>query len=692
MQNNQEFIDLSIELAKKWQNRASKLISSSDKAFHKKMNRMFLHPDGKALLIELMDQSFRSSLKGKVANQIVFLLSKHSISDFFTTLEKVLLLFFKYFGQLLPFFSVPLFVKQIRDDTKNVVIKGEEGVFNSHLIKRKKENTIVNVNLIGEVVLGEIEADERIEKYLKALQNPNITYISIKISTIYSQINVLDFENTVEELVKRLSVIYSCAKKYTYITKNGVTSNKFINLDMEEYKDLAITVEVFKRTLQKDEFKDFYGGIVLQAYLPDSFVWMEDLNSFAKDRVKNGGHPIKIRIVKGANMEMEATEASQKCWEMVTYTDKSDTDSNYKRMVQFALTKENAPFVHIGTASHNLFELAYATILSEKNNVREYHSIEMLEGMSESARYAICELSKDVITYAPTASKDQFINAVAYLVRRLDENTGEDNFIRHSFGLQVDSKDWEQQKKLFLKSFENEKSSFVGVKRSQNRLEEEWDNFQNSSYDTNTYKSEADTDFVLENNRIWANNIISKYKANANSKHNIVPVVVENKELVDNRNIKIVLDKSQLSQNIISGKFANATSDDLENAIKVAKDDTDGWRDLSHKQRHKTLKQVANNVRKRRDNLIGIAGAEVGKVFTESDVEVSEAVDFLEFYPYSVDYFEKYKNLEFKAKGVGVIVPPWNFPIAIALGGIAATLASGNTAIIKPSSASVLCA
>ena len=122
------------------------------------------------------------------------------------------------------------------------------------------------------------------------------------------------------------------------------------------------TVEVFKKTLDLPQFKDFYAGIVLQAYLPDSFLWQKDLCDWARTRGENGGAPIKFRLVKGANMEMEETEASQKHWEMVTYVDKADTDSNYKRMARYALQKENAPFMHIGTASHNLFELAFSLI------------------------------------------------------------------------------------------------------------------------------------------------------------------------------------------------------------------------------------------------------------------------------------------------------------------------------------------
>ena len=692
MRNEREIIDSAISLAEKWQNRAIQLVSDFDKEFYVKMNKMLDHPKDKALLIELMDQAFRCDSNARIADQICFLLEKHGMAHFFTTKDKTLLWLFQNFGKFLPNLAVPMFVNQIREDTKTVVIKGEKEVFNKHLIKRKSEGTRVNINLIGEVVLGEVEASERMEKYLNALANPNIDYISIKISTIYSQISALDFEHTVEVLVEKLSQIYAQAKKYPYVGFDGKKSNKFINLDMEEYRDLAITVEVFKRTLEKPEFKDFYAGIVLQAYLPDSFNWQKDLCDWARNRVKNGGSAIKFRLVKGANMEMEETEASQKHWEMVTYTNKSDTDSNYKRMAKYALLPDNAPFMHIGTASHNLFELAFAVEFARENGTSAYHTLEMLEGMSEASRLAIKEITKDVILYAPTASKEQFTNAIAYLVRRLDENTGPNNFIRYSFGLTVGSKDWNMQKELFKKSFENEKTSFVGAKRKQNRLEENWENFSHSSYDTKDYHAEADTDFVLPANQQWARNIVKKYKNTKDTVHTIAPIVVAGLEIVDDRIVIDAIDKSQLKEDILAGRFATANAEDLKKAVEVAKADIDGWRALTHKQRHKALKAVAIKVRERRDDLIGVAAAEVGKVFTETDVEVSEAVDFLEFYPYSTQYFEKYENLEFKGRGVGVVIPPWNFPVAIPLGGIAAILASGNTVIIKPASAAALTA
>ncbi len=684
-------INRAVALAEKWQNRATELVSDFDKKFHIKMNKMLSHPRDKVFLIELMDQSFRSKNPARVANQIKFLFSKYEMASFFTTPERFLVFLFLNVGVYFPQISVPLFVKNVRDDTKTVVIKGEDDTLNAHLVKRHAEGTRVNLNLIGEVVLGEEEAKERVEKYLKVLENPNVDYISIKISTLFSQINALDYEETVAELVNRLSCIYAQAKKYSYTDANGIKRNKFINLDMEEYRDLSLTVNAFTRTLDKPEFQDFYAGIVLQAYLPDSHLWQQKLVEWAKNRVENGGSAIKMRLVKGANMEMEETEAGLRHWEMVTYTKKIDTDSNYKIMGEYALRPENAKYVNIGMASHNLFELAYGFELAKEYGTSEYFTMEMLEGMSESARLAIKEISGEIILYAPTAKKEQFTNAIAYLVRRLDENTGVENFIRYSFGLKTGTPEWEAQKEKFIASFENAKGLFIGSKRQQNRLEENWDNFEGSTYKTGHYHGEADTDFILTPNKEWAKQIRAYWMKKPEDAPDIAPVVVGGEEIVEGRDLKEVIDKSQLQEGIICGKFAQANAEDLHKAVEIAAEDKDGWRSLSHEERQKILCDVANQVRKRRGDLIGVAAAEVGKVFSETDVEVSEAIDFLEFYGYSARYFEQYTHIKFKGKGVGAITPPWNFPIAIPLGGVAAALAAGNTVIIKPASAAVLC-
>ncbi len=692
MLKNKVIINRAIFLAETWQRRADELVSDFDKKFHIKMNKMLNHPKDKVFLIELMDQSFRSKNNKRVANQIKYLFDKYGMASFFTTYERFLIFIFLKIGIYIPDASIPLFINNIRNDTKTVVIKGEDDIFNTHLQKRAKEGTKVNINLIGEIVLGEEEAESRMQKYLTLLTNPNVDYISIKISTLFSQINPLSYEDTVEKLVNKLSRVFSQAKKYSCKNDKGEDENKFINLDMEEYRDLSLTYHAFTRTLSKPEFKDFKAGIVFQAYLPDSHLWQKKLIEFSKKRVKNGGAPLKMRLVKGANMEMEETEAGLKGWATTPYTKKIDTDSNFKIMTEYGMRKEHIQYTHLGIASHNLFEQAYGYELAKEYGVIDYYTMEMLEGMSESSRLAIKEISTNIILYAPTAKKEQFTNAIAYLVRRLDENTGKENFIRYSFGLKVNSPDWNMLKEKFIASFDNIDNLFIGSKRKQDRLNENWDNFKNSSYETGIFKNESDTDFILPNNKIWAKNIRTKWMKSEKDKIPLVPIVVENEELTQERDTQKAMDKSQLKDKIIVGEFVLANAQDLKKAAKVAKNDPDGWRDLTNKQRHKILCDVAKVVRKRRGDLIGIAAAEVGKVFTESDVEVSEAIDFLEFYSHASRYFENYKNLKFRGKGVGVIVPPWNFPIAIPLGGIAATLAAGNCAILKPASSAALTA
>ncbi len=689
MQIDKSLAKDAIELAKKWQNKADELASDFDQQFSLRVQKMLENPMDKVLLIELMDQCFRSKNASRVADQINFLFDKYGMADFFSGAERFLVFLFRNAGVYLPEFSVPLFIKKVREDTKTVVIKGEEDIFNEHLSQRRLKGDRVNVNLIGEVVLGEEEAEDRIQKYLDLLENPNVDYISIKISTIFSQINPLAMEDTVEKLVYALGRIFRKAKEFSCINERGEEQNKFINLDMEEYRDLSITYEAFTRTLDQDEFKDFYAGIVLQAYLPDSHLWQQKLVSWARKRVDGGGHPVKMRLVKGANMEMEETESSSRHWEVAPYTNKLDTDANYKVMINYALQKENAEVVNVGSASHNLFELAYAYCLAEKNGSLDYFVFEMLEGMSESARLAIKQISGNVLLYAPTASKEQFTNAIAYLVRRLDENTGVENFIRYSFGLKVDSHEWKVQESKFLDAIEHAGDNFIGSHRTQDRLSEDWSKYEGGSFYTGKFENEADTDFVLEANKKWVKEIVKKWKKDENFKPSTIPVVVDGKEISSKRDIVEVVDKSQ--NGVVCGAYTKANASDLKKAVDVAKADKDGWRKLSHEQRHEILAKVANNVRARRDDLIGVAAAELGKVFTETDVEVSEAVDFLEFYPYAVRSFEK-DGLSFKGKGVGLVVPPWNFPIAIPLGGVAATLASGNTAILKPASAAVLCA
>ena len=278
--------------------------------------------------------------------------------------------------------------------------------------KRRLEGVRLNLNHLGEAILGEEEAKRRLGVYLSDLEQPDIEYISVKISTIYSQIHLLGWEATLEALAERLRKLYRVAMKHQFTRADGTIVPKFVNLDMEEYRDLVLTKDLFKKVLDEHEFKNFSAGIVLQGYLPDSHDIQKELTEWAMQRVKSGGANIKIRIVKGANLAMEQFEASVRDWSQAPYTKKSDVDANYKKMVTYGCENIHAKAVHLGIASHNLFDIAYAMLMRAENNVAKEVNFEMLEGMADHIRRVVQKLSRDILLYCPVATKEDFQSAI----------------------------------------------------------------------------------------------------------------------------------------------------------------------------------------------------------------------------------------------------------------------------------------
>ncbi|EAJ7578107.1 aldehyde dehydrogenase family protein [Campylobacter upsaliensis] len=667
-------IQKSIALAEELQSKIEQNLSTSERQFHAKMQKLLNNPKNKVMLIELLDRSFRCKDKKASFELIEHTLNKFGIADFFSAFEKFLLFSFLNFGKLSPNLSVPFFISHLRNDTKAMVLDADENFLAPHITKRKNEQNItLNVNLIGEEVLGEAESKYRMQKYEEALKSSYITYISIKITTIFSQINIIDFDYSKDEVVKRLDKLYALALEEQ--KKQGVS--KFINLDMEEFRDLELTVAAFMESVSKFDIK---AGIVLQAYIPDSYEYLKKLLAFSKERVLKGMQPIKIRFVKGANMESEETIASQRGWELPTFERKIDTDSNYNKMLDLVLEDENYKYINVGIASHNIFEIAYAYTRIKEAGASESFTFEMLEGMSLQCSY---ELSKmhDLILYAPVCDEAHFNNAIAYLVRRLDENTSEDNFMRYFFNLKVGSKEWEEQKSLFLNALEGIKTLDNTTHRKQDRTK-----IQDtpSSYITKTFTNESDTDFILSQNRLWAQNIKAKYENL--SDYNVYPVAGELDFTQADLNTLEVKDK--IAHRTIGTAYL-AGENELKAALKVAKNSN--FTQKSSDEIYGILAKVAKLMRERRGDLIGLAALETGKTFLEIDPEVSEAIDFVEFYPHSLETLKKQNpNTTFKPKGIGVTIAPWNFPVGISVGTIAAPLAAGNVVLYKPSSLSML--
>lgn len=667
-------IQKSIALAEELQSKIEQNLSTSERQFHAKMQKLLNNPKNKVMLIELLDRSFRCKDKKASFELIEHTLNKFGIADFFSAFEKFLLFSFLNFGKLSPNLSVPFFISHLRNDTKAMVLDADENFLAPHITKRKNEQNItLNVNLIGEEVLGEAESQYRMQKYEEALKSSYITYISIKITTIFSQINIIDFDYSKDEVVKRLDKLYALALEEQ--NRQGVS--KFINLDMEEFRDLELTVAAFMESVSKFDIK---AGIVLQAYIPDSYEYLKKLLAFSKERVLKGMQPIKIRFVKGANMESEETIASQRGWELPTFERKIDTDSNYNKMLDLVLEDENYKYINVGIASHNIFEIAYAYTRIKEAGASESFTFEMLEGMSLQCSY---ELSKmhDLILYAPVCDEAHFNNAIAYLVRRLDENTSEDNFMRYFFNLKVGSKEWEEQKSLFLNALEGIKTLDNTTHRKQDRTK-----IQDtpSSYITKTFTNESDTDFILSQNRLWAQNIKAKYENL--SDYDVYPVAGELDFTQADLNTLEVKDK--IAHRTIGTAYL-AGENELKAALEVAKNSN--FTQKSSDEIYGILAKVAKLMRERRGDLIGLAALETGKTFLEIDPEVSEAIDFVEFYPHSLETLQSQNpNTTFKPKGIGVTIAPWNFPVGISVGTIAAPLAAGNVVLYKPSSLSML--
>jgi RHH-type proline utilization regulon transcriptional repressor/proline dehydrogenase/delta 1-pyrroline-5-carboxylate dehydrogenase len=648
---------------------------------------MIQSPHDKATLTQLTDQAFRSQRSHRAADQLIHILDVQGVPRFFSPIERTLLMGFQSFGAYLPGVAMPFVKERMQQETANVILPAERDLLAEHLRARWEEGVRMNVNFLGEALLGEEDAQKRLQGYLAALQQPEFEVLSVKISTIYSQISALAREYTVNILCDRLELLFRAAAKARFTRRDGTTVPKFVYLDMEEYRDKDLTAEVFMRTLDRPGLQQARAGIALQAYIPDSFATQQRINEWARKRVAAGGSPVTIRLVKGANMEAERVEASIRGWPQAPYKTKLETDANYLRMLHEGMEPENLAAVRLGIASHNLFTLAYGLVLATKNSALDRVQFEMLEGMANHQRRALFELTGNMLLYAPACKQEDFTNAIGYLVRRLDENTGPDNFLRHAFNIEVGSDDWKELEQQFIAALEAKDTVSHTPRRTQNRLTP---TAPGSAGGSLPFRNEPDTDWSLPQNDDWATSIIGNWQNRHGSQASEVPLVIGGKELANERTTRDSLDPSR--PKTVVARYRQATEADVDHAVEVAKADPEGWRRRSIVERVEILHQAAAEFSAARGDLMGAMLAEGGKTLAESDPEVSEAIDFCRFYADSAQFFHELPGVTAQGRGVVVVVSPWNFPLAIPTGGVAAALAAGNAVILKPASDTVLIA
>jgi RHH-type transcriptional regulator, proline utilization regulon repressor / proline dehydrogenase / delta 1-pyrroline-5-carboxylate dehydrogenase len=653
----------------------------------RRLARMMADPRGKELTIALVDQAFRSRRPERIADQLGYLLERYGTPQFMQWWERVALMLGGVMGHYLPSIVVPSIVARLRHETESLILPGEEEELHRYLAERRRAGVRLNLNLLGEAILGEGEAARRLDAYLALLARADVEYISVKVSSVFSQINLVAFRHTVERVKERLRVLYRQALRHHYRHPDGQLTPKFINLDMEEHRDLDLTVTAFREVLDEDEFLPLRAGVVLQAYLPESYRVQRALTVWAIERHRHGGAPIKLRVVKGANLAMERIEAAVHGWPQAPYTSKVEVDANFKRMVEHGCRPDHALAVHLGIATHNLFDVAYGLLLRGDEGVEPFVEFEMLEGMANHQARVVKVQAGGLLLYAPVVRAEDFHSAIAYLVRRLDENTAEDNFLRHVFGLEPGSPDWERERDRFLSAVDFVDQLSDSPRQNQNRASE-----NSLSPDGGegrvrgqSFSNDPDTDWSVSANREWIDAVVATWRDRSPES---VPLQIAG-DLIKGATEIEVRDRSRPGRTAYLHALADRAQ--VSRALDVAHAAQPAWAARSLAARRALLDQAATCLARRRGDLIGAMIVDGAKIVPEADPEVSEAIDFARYYPRSLEEAAgDLTSCQMDALGVVVVAPPWNFPLSIPASGVLAALTAGNSVLLKPAPEAVL--
>nr|MSZ47445.1 aldehyde dehydrogenase [Actinomycetota bacterium] len=423
-----------IERTKALMKESDKLRDRREKANRKRVARLFKDPEAIEATITLTDEVMRIS-SVKSSSRIFRRAAKKASITGFGPLNGIGLHAIGVLSHALPTPVVAAVHQRVRALSKDLILASEVEKLSKHMGKRSDKGIALNINVLGEAVLGDHEAELRFQSILEMMRRPEVNYISVKLSSIVAQLIIIDVEGSITRVSEKMRILYREAQQH------GV----FVNLDMEEYRDLPMTVAAFMRVLDEAEFESMKAGIVLQAYLPEAHQFFGDLVQWSQKRYARSGGSIKVRLVKGANLAMERAEAELHGWSPAPYRTKSDVDASYVRLIDAALRSEHSKAVRIGIASHNLFHMTWAIEVAKSRGVLDQIDIEMLEGMANAEALAVTRAGQPVLLYAPVTRKDDFAAAVAYLVRRLDENTSDENYLKAAFEISKNPKKFKEQ-------------------------------------------------------------------------------------------------------------------------------------------------------------------------------------------------------------------------------------------------------
>ncbi|MEZ5341073.1 MAG: proline dehydrogenase family protein [Acidimicrobiales bacterium] len=335
-------------------------------------------------------------------------------------------------------------------------------------------------------------------------------------------------------------------------------------------------------------------------------------------------------------------------WEQAPFRTKADTDANYKRCLDWVLRPEHLTGLRIGVASHNLFDIAWAHLLSSGRGVSSRVEFEMLQGMAPAQSRVVKADTGSVLLYTPAVADTDFDVAISYLFRRLEENAAPENFMHSLFDLGPGGAGFSREEAGFRAAVMRRDLVPDSPFRTQNRLDEVVDI-------RDSFDNEADTDPRLAANRAWAAQLVSAPASGC---------------------------QTEMTTSV----------DGIDAIVEAATRAKAAWSARSGVDRQAVLLDVAHKMSQQRGAFISEMVSEASKSVAQADPEVSEAIDFARYYAERAAELEAVDGAEFTPAGVALIVPPWNFPVAIPAGGVLAALAAGNTVILKPAPETPRCA
>ncbi|MDO8149497.1 proline dehydrogenase family protein [Isoptericola sp. b515] len=687
-----DLVEDAVALAHTWIDAATRtdgVVTRADRrtrATAERLGALVADPAGLDLAVGFVDDVARPQDVRVAAKALSRLGRDAGAASFLSPVDRTLFRVGAAVASVLPSVVVPAARVRLRQLVGHLVADAGRGL-GKHLARTRSEGYTLNVNLLGEAVLGDEEAAARLERTVALVQRPDVDYVSVKVSSVAAQLVTWDLDGSRERVVEHLLPLYRAARDH------GV----FINLDMEEYKDLALTTAVFRDVLDHPELRGLSAGIVLQAYLPDALGALDELTAWAQQRVDAGGAPVKVRLVKGANLAMEHVEAELHDWAPATYDTKAEVDANYVRILDAHLTPERTAAVRLGVASHNLFHVALAILLGRARDVSAGLDIEMLQGMAPiEARLVRAEVARDggqVVLYTPAVRDEDFDVAISYLVRRLEENAAEQNFVHAAFAPAADEPGvrgtpMERQEIAFRASVTDglRPDPDAVVPRRTSRFDTPATpprgRTSGAAVGPAGYDGDADgTTAGSENGpRTRPGSGSPDRPGSPTGFHNAVdtdPAVAAHREWA----ARLVGPDS----GFVPVRTPETTDTGrIDEAVARAVEVREQWAAVPPGGRARVLREAARRLEARRGDLVAAAVHEAGKTVAETDPEVSEGIDFAAYYAAAAEALDTVDGADFAPDGVTLVTPPWNFPVAIPIGGVLAALAAGSTVLAKP--------